>query len=258
MKILNILLAAGVVLAATVSARADEDDMEELLQANLLTNSVLGTRKSLPEVLVLGDSISLGYTAMVRQRLAKEAIVSRPNCNCGPSQLFLKKMKGWVGEKRWAVIHVNFGIHDNHYIKGDSAGFDLFRGRGVTNTLPQVAKGTAIRDLGFRIRTPINEYEKNLRTILGFLKEHADKVVFGLTTPMPEYQRDDRCGRIRCYNEMAVAVCEEMGVAVDDLYAVGERNLDKQTDGCHFNDSGYSALADAVAESVRRALAARK
>ena len=45
-------------------------------------------------------------------------------------------------------------------------------------------------------------------------------------------------------------VCKELGVAVDDLYAVAERHLDCQTDGCHFNAKGYDLLAEAVAESV--------
>ena len=126
----------------------------------------------------------------------------------------------------------------------------LYWGREVTNALPPVAKGTAIRDLGFRIRTPIKDYERNLRTILTFLKTRADVVVFGLTTPLKGWEKDDRCGRIRVYNELAVDVCRELGVRVDDLYAVAERHLDCQTDGCHFNAKGYDRLADAVVKSV--------
>ena len=49
---------------------------------------------------------------------------------------------------------------------------------------------------------------------------------------------------------LATDVCRELGVAVDDLYAVAERHLDCQTDGCHFNGRGYDLLAEAVAKSV--------
>ena len=97
-----------------------------------------------------------------------------------------------------------------------------------------------------------------MRTILAFLKTRADCVIFGLTTPLTGWQGDDRCGRIRVYNELAASVCEEMGVAVDDLYAVAERHLDQQTDGCHFSAKGYAALADAVAKSIEGRLSQKQ
>lgn len=46
----------------------------------------------------------------------------------------------------------------------------------------------------------------------------------------------------------------ELGIRVTDLYSVAERNLDKQTDGCHFNAAGYGVLADAVVASVLKCL----
>ena len=226
------------------------------LQTNLLEKATVAAKADLPNVLILGDSISLGYTPQVKAKLKGVANVSRPACNCGPSEFYLKWMKDWVGTNRWRVIHVNFGIWDNHYLKGPSDGMGLYWGREITNALPAIARGTAIRDLGFRIRTPIKDYERNLRTILAFLKTRADCVIFGLTTPLTGWQKDDRCGRIRVYNELAASVCEEMDVRVDDLYAVAERNLDKQTDGCHFNAEGYAKLAEAVVKSIRPNLGA--
>lgn len=223
------------------------------LQTNLLEKATVAAKADLPNVLILGDSISLGYTPFVRNRLKGLANVSRPSENCGPSQFYLKKMKTWVGAKHWDVIHVNFGIWDNHYMKGPRDGMDLYR-RQVTNNIPPVAKGVAIRDLGYSIRTPVKVYEKNLRTILTYLKGRADHVIFALTTPMPLFQGDDRAGRIPVYNEVACAVCAELGVEVNDLYAVVEHTLDLQTDGCHFNARGYDRLAQAVCEKVRDAL----
>lgn len=252
MKNTGILVVSALLPLLGCAARADGSAARNeawLLQTNLLeTGSARVDR--LPNVLILGDSISLGYTPAVKKKLAGRANVSRPGCNCGPSQHYLRSMRGWVGTNRWDVIHVNFGIWDNHYLKGSSDGMGLYWGREVTNALPPVAKGTAIRDLGFRIRTPIKDYERNLRSILEFLKSRADVVVFGLTTPLTGWEKDDRCGRIRVYNELATDVCKELGVAVDDLYAVAERHLDCQTDGCHFNSKGYDFLAEAVVKSV--------
>lgn len=42
--------------------------------------------KRLPRVFIIGDSISLGYTDLVRQELRGVAEVSRPNANCAFSQ----------------------------------------------------------------------------------------------------------------------------------------------------------------------------
>jgi len=244
------------ICAAMISLAASGADEAWLLQTNLLERvEETAPAAALPRVLILGDSISIGYTPAVKSILSDIADVSRPDCNCGPSEWYIKWMNDWVGSNRWAVIHVNFGIWDNHYIQGPSDGMGLFWGHEITNALPPVAKGTAIRDLGFRIRTTAPEYERNLRAILALLKTRADRVVFGLTTPLKGWEGDDRCGRIRVYNEIACDVCREMGVETTDLYSVAERHLDKQTDGCHFNDEGYARLAEAVAAAVRRALA---
>ena len=243
---------------ATACVAAPEGSLEWLLQTKRLEQVSAEVNTALPNVLILGDSISIGYTPGVRQLLAGAANVSRPDCNCGPSQFYLKHMESWVGTGKWDVIHVNFGIWDNHYLTGPSDGMDLFWEKETwVKELPDtpIARGRAIREHGYRIRTPLPEYEQNLRTILTFLQTHADKVVFGLTTPVSGWERDDRCGRIPVYNEAATAICAELGVGVTDLHRVVEMNLDEQTDGCHFSDAGYKLLADAVAASITKCLA---
>ena len=126
----KIILAAAVLLAAG-AARADGSAAKNeawLLQTNLLEKGSARVDR-LPKVLILGDSISLGYTPAVKRKLAGRANVSRPGCNCGPSQFYLRNMRSWVGTNHWDVIHVNFGIWDNHYLKGPSDGMGLFCGR---------------------------------------------------------------------------------------------------------------------------------
>ena len=43
-------------------------------------------KSGLPRVLILGDSISVGYTPIVAEMLKDEAVVTRPEANCGPSE----------------------------------------------------------------------------------------------------------------------------------------------------------------------------
>ena len=118
-------------LIAAAAARpglSGEKDEAWLLQTNLLERGSARVDR-LPNALILGDSISLGYTPAVKKKLAGQANVSRPGCNCGPSQFYLRSMRGWVGTNHWDVIHVNFGIWYNHYLKGPSDGMGLFCGR---------------------------------------------------------------------------------------------------------------------------------
>ena len=66
----------------------------------------------LPRVLLIGDSISRGYTIPVRAALAGKANVHRAPENCGATTNGLAKIDGWLGGQKWDVIHFNFGLHD--------------------------------------------------------------------------------------------------------------------------------------------------
>src|SRR5687768_8371749 len=66
----------------------------------------------LPRVLLIGDSISMGYTIPVRDLLKGQANVLRPMTNCGPTIRGIESLDSWLGNKKWDVIHFNFGLHD--------------------------------------------------------------------------------------------------------------------------------------------------
>jgi len=263
MKTTNYISILGLfVLLSSVALAANDDKVAWMLQTNLLERTERTTDAALPNVLILGDSISMGYTPFVKKRLAGVANVSRPNCNCAATQFYLREkggMRDWVGTNRWDVITVNCGCWDICYMKGDLVGTDHYWGADAElKKLPPMQRGTAIRDRGFHVRTPILQYMANLRTIMSYLKSTGATVIFPLSTPCPAYQYDDRCGLFRAYNEVAMAVCEELGVKTVDLYAVGERNYDKQPDGAHYNDAGNDLLAEAVAAEVVSALKRRE
>ena len=82
----------------------------------------------LPNVLIYGDSISIGYTQRVRQKLAGKANVYRIFNNGSDSSQFIPKMKKMHQVMRsktldqpwtfdWDVIHFNVGLHDLKYLK---------------------------------------------------------------------------------------------------------------------------------------------
>ena len=67
---------------------------------------------ALPRVLLLGDSISMSYTAPVRRRLAGAATVHRAPDNCRSTRHSLADLDRYLGDGGWRVIHCNWGIHD--------------------------------------------------------------------------------------------------------------------------------------------------
>ncbi len=60
---------------------------------------------ALPKVLILGDSISIGYTPLVVEGMKGKAVVSRPKANCGNTQAGLANLDKWIAGGPWDVIH---------------------------------------------------------------------------------------------------------------------------------------------------------
>ena len=75
-------------------------------------------KKTLPNVLIIGDSISIGYTKFVQEMMAGKANVHRPLnakggfLNCQGTTFGVEKIDEWLGDTKWDVIHFNFGLHD--------------------------------------------------------------------------------------------------------------------------------------------------
>ncbi|AHF92260.1 lipolytic protein G-D-S-L family [Opitutaceae bacterium TAV5] len=194
----------------------------------------------LPRVLILGDSISIGYTQRARKRLDGIAVVRRPPVNCGSTMTGLENIDQWLDGKRWDVIHFNWGLHDLRY-----------RNPRKQSTID-----------GLRQNVPPAEYEKNLRELVVKIKAASDVQIFATTTPIPEKQKQTEI-RIQTdvdsYNEIALRVMREAGVLVNDLNAVAkgrEAELMPPND-IHFSPAGYEVLADAVASTIKKVIQAK-
>ncbi|MCK5174613.1 MAG: hypothetical protein KAR47_14565, partial [Planctomycetes bacterium] len=71
---------------------------------------------ALPRALIIGDSISIGYTSGVRGLLGGKVNVHRVPENCAHTTKGLEALDEWLGEKKWDVIHFNWGLHDLKYV----------------------------------------------------------------------------------------------------------------------------------------------
>ena len=185
----------------------------------------------LPRVLLIGDSISMGYTLPVRARLQGNANVHRPAENCSETANGLKRLDAWLGDGKWEVIHFNFGLHDLKFLDD--------KGKMVA---PE--KGRQVASLA--------DYEKNLRALVARLKVTKAKLVFATTTPVPAASQ----GRVEHdelrYNEVAVRVMKELGVPVDDLHAfvVPRQEKIQLPHNVHFTKEGDEVLADQVVANI--------
>jgi len=126
---------------------------------------------SLPRVLILGDSISLGYTLNVRGLLKGEANVHRAlnekdvKENCQGTTHGLERLDIWLGDKKWDLIHFNWGLHDLKYV--NEKGKKVDPEKGTQQAVPE-------------------QYRENLEALVVRLNETGAKLVFATTTPYPE------------------------------------------------------------------------
>src|SRR5438270_839998 len=72
----------------------------------------------LPRVLLIGDSISIGYTLPTRTLFAGKANVHRIPENGGSTARGIEKIDAWLGTGKWDVIHFNWGLHDIRIVEG--------------------------------------------------------------------------------------------------------------------------------------------
>ena len=193
---------------------------------------------NLPRVLLIGDSISIGYTLPVRELLKGEANLHRPPTNCGPTIRGLEQIDRWLGEGKWDVIHFNWGLHDLKYMGAN----------GQNLAQPD--------DEGSHQQVPPEEYEQNLRKLVARLKETGATLIWCATTPVPKGAAGRVVGDSAKYNAIAAKVMQENGVATDDLYSFV---LPRQTEimrpaNVHFTPEGSKQLAEEVVKSIRAAL----
>lgn len=192
----------------------------------------------LPRVLLIGDSISIGYTVAVREELDGKANVHRPPTNCGPTIVGLKQIDSWLGDKEWDVIHFNWGLHDLKYMGPDGANL------------------ADPNDAGSHQQVPIDEYEKNLQTLVARMQKTGAKLIWCSTTPVPDGSAGRVVGDAGKYNEVAAKVMREHGVEIDDLYAFAKPQLAEiqLKANVHFSPDGSKTLAKQVVKSIAAAL----
>ncbi|KAL1526653.1 hypothetical protein AB1Y20_015357 [Prymnesium parvum] len=228
--------------------------------------------KSLPNVLLIGDSISmgdadptvetLGYGSAVRRLLESPSLAFVQHNGgwlkegqAGPSSKGVRCIAHWLGAEKWDVVHMNHGLHDVAPARGSS--------------WPPVAP---------------HRYVANLELLYEQIQASLTprgQFIWATTTPVP-YPSDVVVRRnntlVQLYNSLAARLWESKprgSVVTNDLYALVirrcgaegalgsyyrcalQRNWPTPDEGdVHFNSEGREYMALAVAGLVAQYLPA--
>lgn len=177
------------------------------------------------KVLLLGDSIRMGYEPYVRESLKGLVQVCASQDNGRFAKYTLWGVNLWIKEFGVPdIVHWNNGIWDVHH------------------EAPMV-----------EALTPLNEYMDTLRRIIQELKRTKARVIFATTTPVP----DDAIGRsnaeIDLYNAEAVELMKRNRIEINDLNALLREDKEQYIcdDNLHLNESGYRLCAQKVSDKIK-------
>lgn len=186
-------------------------------------------------VILIGDSIRMGYQPFVAAELEGTATVWGPEQNGGTSRNVLENLEEWVLSRPEEVVHLNCGLHD--------IARDPDENGAISGT-----------------RVSLEEYEGNVREILSRIQATGKTILWAATTPVNQADHSARKGFERyeadvdAYNCAAARVAAELNIRVDDLFAVvkglGQSEV-LLNDGVHYNEDGSKGLGKAVAAFLK-------
>ncbi len=190
----------------------------------------------MPKVVLIGDSIRIGYEPYVIAELEGICDVWGPTENGGDSNNALCHLDEWVIDRQPDIIHLNCGLHDmkiENDLNNRQIPLDKYT-ENVKKIIDQiVSKTNAI--LIWATTTPV--HEKNHRNVKGFIRLESD---------------------VEAYNTAATAIAQNAGLTVNDLNqvitSIGRDEL-LLPDGVHFTDDAYKLLGEKVTEIIKQQLA---
>ena len=210
-------------------------------------------------LLLLGDSIRMGYDSFVQEKLAGRMNVYFPEDNGRFAQYTLRTLSDWRSRLSWPEIHVvhwNNGLWDEMHLNSCIAGCPL-EAAGKTITPENVSAGLHFDEDPL---TPPEMYRYMLVRVLTRIRQLFPdaEVIFATTTHVIEemamgaYRSNEE---IEKYNCIARETLIPLGVRINELgdFAFKHcRHLHPEGDWVHYNDEGSSLLADEIIDFLEQ------
>ena len=191
------------------------------------------------KILLLGDSITIGYEKFVKQSFEGVADVYFPKVNCAFAQYMLRFLNIWKDEENIPddvdLVHFNAGLWDVLRIYDDD-----------TLTPPEFYGQLLVRIV------------KRIKTLFS-----KAKIVFALSTNVveegyfnPPYSRFN--ADVERFNSIAIDVLSPLSVTFNDLYTLTKdfpADSSCRSDMTHFNtDDGVKLVGGQVVETICKEL----
>ncbi|MBD5247932.1 MAG: SGNH/GDSL hydrolase family protein [Barnesiella sp.] len=219
------LLAAVAIAALAMPANAEQHIEREYYEWSDVWLPA-ADRSDLPHILIIGNSITRGYTPKVEPQFEGRAYVGRisNSKSLGDPALF-DELEAILKHNKFDIIHFNNGLH----------------GAGYTE----------------------EEYDKAFPKLIKLLRKYQPKAKLIWATTTPVRTGDDMTGftefsdRVIVRNEIAKKHIEKDGnIMVDDLWAVVVDHPEYYAggDGTHPVEAGWEALAAQVTKVLNEVL----
>jgi lysophospholipase L1-like esterase len=188
-------------------------------------------------LVLVGDSIRLGYQPLVEELLAGRMSVVATAENCRSSRDIAAHFDTWIVDllEPGSVVHLNAGLHDLRRVDG-------------ADGEPHV---------------PLDEYRSNVDAIVrrAWAEPRVARLIVATSTPVDDAQHaaarlSNRFGHdVIAYNNALREVARDLATPLNDLYLVIQRSRDRflADDGVHLTPAGNQAAAAAVVAAVTAA-----
>ena len=189
-----------------------------------------------PKILIIGDSISIGYTPFVKEGLLSKFDVYHNRGNAQNTGTGMDSISKWIGNNDWDIIQFNWGLWDLCYRNPESKNFG---NRDKVNG---------------KITFSIEEYKSNLDSIITILKTKTKaKLVFVTTTYVPENEEGRFHNDAIKYNEAAIEIMKKNNIPINDIYAksIGiHKQFGLGSDNVHYKPEGYKQLSKLIIDFI--------
>ncbi len=207
-------------------------------------------------VLLIGDSIRLGYQSRVAELLGNEVRIYAPDENCRYTKYALWGMYSWMeqwGHPAFDVIHWNTGIWDLHRCTADGEIFTPLDEYVTYNRrlLRQMESYCPTERLIWATTTPGNSYLNEEKALNALINTNAAAPKIYLCDTMEKWNAD-----VLRYNAAVSELMKHEGVRVNDLCALMLKDPEAyiSEDGIHASAEGNELLAQQVAAAIRTLL----
>ena len=178
-------------------------------------------------ILLIGDSISLGYQYRAQLYAGDRHTIVHPMVNALTSTFCKNNIENWLlmTNTLWDAVHFNVGLHD------------IVR-------LP---------DISAPPKTAVETYQENLRDIVEIIRNDSPcaVIVFALSTPVLS-QTNRIPEDVAVYNSAATNVLADQNVYINDLYSLMLPHQEEYhlPDGTHFTSDGNQFNAENVVDFI--------